>query len=125
MTRLIGVRVVAGVATLVAASVLIFAVMQLLPGDAATANLQQLAAADPSALAQLRHEYGLDRPLAIRYLDWAEGAVQGDFGTVPASGQSVYSLIRDTFEEYCRSSPAHPRALVSTRRSHWYRIGAP
>ena len=48
MTRLIGVRVVAGVATLVAASVLIFAVMQLLPGDAATANLQQLAAADPA-----------------------------------------------------------------------------
>ena len=94
MTQLIGVRVVAGLATLVAASVLIFAVMQLLPGDAATVNLQQLAAADPSALAQLRHEYGLDRPLAIRYLDWVEGAVQGDFGTVPASGQSVYSLIR-------------------------------
>ena len=94
MTQLIGVRVVAGVATLVAASVLIFAVMQLLPGDAATVNLQQLAAADPSALAQLRHEYGLDRPSPIRYLDWVEGAVQGDFGTVPASGQSVYSLIR-------------------------------
>jgi peptide/nickel transport system permease protein len=94
MTRLIGVRVVAGLATLVAASVLIFAVMQLLPGDAATVNLQQLATADPSALAELRHEYGLDRPWPIRYVEWVEGAVQGDFGTVPASGQPVYSLIR-------------------------------
>ena len=83
MTRLIGVRVVAGVATLVAASVLIFAVMQLLPGDAATANLQQLAATDPTALAQLRHEYGLDRPLAYPLPRRAKGAVQGDFGTVP------------------------------------------
>ena len=86
MIRVIGLRVVAGLATLFAASVLIFAVMQLLPGDAATVNLQQIATADPQALADLRHKHGLDRPGFPRYVDWVTGAARGDFGTVPANG---------------------------------------
>lgn len=94
MIRLVGVRILAGFVTLLAASVIIFAVMQLLPGDAATANLGQLAGSDPKALSELRHEYGLDRPWLARYGDWIKSAARGDFGTVPASGQSVWSLIR-------------------------------
>jgi peptide/nickel transport system permease protein len=93
--RLVGVRTVAGLATLFAASLLIFAVMQLLPGDAATAQLRQYATSDPEALAQLRHQYGLDEPWPVRYVDWIRGAVIGDFGSVPASGQPVFHLIRE------------------------------
>ena len=94
MIRLVVVRVVAGVATLLAASVLIFTVMQLLPGDAATANLGgQIASANPEDLAKLRHQYGLDRPWSVRYVDWIKGAVQGDFGTIPANNQPVAKLI--------------------------------
>src|SRR5262245_9168498 len=93
MTRLVGVRLAGGLATLLAASILIFAVMQLLPGDAATSVLQQQAS-DKKVLAQLRHRYGLDRPLVVRYGSWIGGVAHGDFGTSPGSGLAVSSLIR-------------------------------
>jgi peptide/nickel transport system permease protein len=93
MIRLVGVRLLAGVATLLAASILIFGVMQLLPGDAATAALKQQAA-DKKVLAELRHEYGLDRPAPVRYARWIGGILHGDFGKAPASGLQVTSLIR-------------------------------
>ena len=79
-------------ATLLAASILIFAVIQILPGDAATAVLQQQAS-NKKVLAAMRHQYGLDRPAPTRYLKWIEGAVQGDFGKAPASGVPVTTLI--------------------------------
>jgi peptide/nickel transport system permease protein len=92
MIRLVGVRLAGGIATLFAASILIFAVMQLLPGDAATAVLQQ-GASNKTVLAQLRHQYGLDRPAPVRYASWIGGIVRGDFGKSPGSGLSVASLI--------------------------------
>jgi peptide/nickel transport system permease protein len=92
MIRLVAVRLAGGLATLFAASVLIFAVMQLLPGDAATAVLQQ-GAADKAVLAQLRHQYGLDRPAPIRYAKWIAGLAHGDFGKSPGSGLPVSTLI--------------------------------
>jgi len=90
--KLVGTRLIAGLATLLAASILIFAVVQILPGDAATAQLQQ-GAADKKVLAQLRHEYGLDKPAIQRYGDWVGGLLHGDLGRAPASGQSVSTLI--------------------------------
>jgi peptide/nickel transport system permease protein len=95
--RLIGVRVVAGLATVLAASVLIFAVMQLLPGDAATSTLGQ-GAADKKVLAQLRHQYGLDRPAPVRYVKWIGGLSHGDLGIAPGSGLPVARLISTPFK---------------------------
>jgi peptide/nickel transport system permease protein len=97
MIRLVGIRLAGGIATLFAASILIFAVMQLLPGDAATAVLQQ-GASDKKVLAQLRHEYGLDRPVPVRYVKWIGGIVRGDFGKSPGSGLSVSRLIHTPLE---------------------------
>lgn len=94
MTRLIFLRLIGGVGTLLAASVLIFAVMQVLPGDAVTTQLGQLSQ-DKQLVQQLRHKYGLDRPAPIRYLYWIGGAVRGDLGTEPASGVRVSTLIRE------------------------------
>jgi peptide/nickel transport system permease protein len=92
MIQLVGLRLIGGVATILAASVVIFVVMELLPGDAATAILQR-EAADPVVLAQLREEYGLDRPLVVRYADWIAGAAQGDLGVSLGSGQPITSVI--------------------------------
>lgn len=92
MIKLLGSRLFGGVATLFAASVIIFAVMQLLPGNAASIALQQ-EASNKKVLAELRHEYGLDKPSYVRYGHWIAGAVRGDFGTEPASGVSVASII--------------------------------
>jgi peptide/nickel transport system permease protein len=92
MIRLVVPRLAAGLATLFAASVVIFAVMQLLPGDAATAVLERQAS-DAKVLAQLRHQYGLDRPLTTRYVDWIGGVAHGDFGKSLSNGLSVSTII--------------------------------
>jgi len=55
-----------------------FLLLNLLPGDVAIAILGNEAA--PAALAQVRNELGLDRPLVIRYLQWLLDFLQGDLG---------------------------------------------
>ena len=59
-------------------SVLIFAVVQILPGDVAVMILG--TSATPQDLAALRVKLGLNRPAPLRYLDWIDGAVRGDWG---------------------------------------------
>lgn len=59
-------------------SVLIFAVVQILPGDVAVMILGTSATAQD--LAALRVKLGLNRPAPLRYLDWIDGAVRGDWG---------------------------------------------
>jgi peptide/nickel transport system permease protein len=78
MLRLIGVRLLLGLATLVAVSAVIFFTVSLLPGDFATEILGQ--SATPEAIAQFRRELRLNDPLVSRYLRWLAGFVQGDFG---------------------------------------------
>ena len=77
--------------TLLGASVLIFAVTAALPGDIAQVLLG--TDATPEAVEQLRRELGLDRPLAVRYLEWLGGVLTGDFGVSHLSNQPVLALI--------------------------------
>ena len=63
------------VLTLVAASVVVFAILELLPGSAAEVVLGETAT--PEAVAALNARLGLDRPAAERYLDWVGGLLQG------------------------------------------------
>ncbi len=65
-------------AMLVAASLVVFVVMNVLPGDPALVMLG--TGATPSTLAALRHQMGLDLPLWLQYLRWAGGLLRGDFG---------------------------------------------
>jgi peptide/nickel transport system permease protein len=59
-------------------SVLVFLGVRALPGDPATVLAGQEAT--PSAIAAIRHQYGLDRPLPVQYARWAGKALTGDFG---------------------------------------------
>ncbi len=77
--------------TLLGASVLIFAVTAALPGDIAQVLLG--TDATPEAVEQLRRQLGLDRPLAVRYLEWLGGVLTGDFGVSHLSNQPVLALI--------------------------------
>ncbi len=63
-------------ATLAVASVLVFAVLELLPGNAAEVILGDTAT--PEALAALQAQLGLDQPPLQRYLQWVTGLLQGD-----------------------------------------------
>jgi len=78
-------------ATLAVASVIIFLVLDALPGNAA----QMLMGADasPDAVRALAVKLGLDQPLAYRYLHWIAGAAVGDLGNSYAYGTSVAALI--------------------------------
>ncbi|MDX1607375.1 MAG: ABC transporter permease, partial [Candidatus Competibacterales bacterium] len=51
--------------------------------------------AQPDTLAALRAQLGLDRPLAVRYLDWVGGLLQGDLGVSYTYGRPVSTLIAE------------------------------
>nr|WP_225954880.1 ABC transporter permease [Kibdelosporangium phytohabitans] len=75
------------VLALVVASVLVFLLLRLLPGDvAATIGGIQ---ATPEQLAAIRSGLGLDRPLTGQYLSWVSGVLAGDFGRSQLNGTSV------------------------------------
>lgn len=91
--RILVVRILSGVATVLFASLLIFLTVELLPGDAATIYLGRDAKADPVALEQLRNDFGLNKNVLLRYSDWVVGASHFDFGRSFVSQESVSSLI--------------------------------
>ena len=84
-------RLAIGVVLVFIASLLIFAATNVLPGDAASAILGRLAT--PEALADLRAELGLDRPLHEQYLDWIGNLLSGDLGHSVTNQQPVSELI--------------------------------
>ncbi|NQY60721.1 MAG: ABC transporter permease, partial [Cognatishimia sp.] len=76
--RIIAQRLALGVLTLFVVSIVIFAAVNMLPGDFAQAILGQ--GATPEAVAAIRQDLGLDKPPVTRYFEWLGGAVQGDLG---------------------------------------------
>ena len=86
-------RCITLVLTLIAASVLIFAALAYLPGDAAQVAMGPDAPAD--VVAAKRTELGLDQPAATRYVAWVSGLLRGDMGTSYAYGSPVSELIAE------------------------------
>ena len=65
-------RLLHAVLVVLLVSMLVFVVMRLLPGDpilmfVTSGDMQSVS---PEQVAQLRHDYGLDRPLVVQYADW-------------------------------------------------------
>ncbi len=77
--------------TLILASIIIFSVTQLLPGDVAGIILGQFAT--ETALANLREELGLNRPLPVQYWDWATGFIRGDWGNSLVSRVPIRPMV--------------------------------
>lgn len=86
-------RVGVFVATLVVASVAVFGVMAVLPGDPAVVALG--VNANPELLEQTRAEFGTDRPLLEQYVSWAGGLLHGDFGTSYVTDAPIGPLLAD------------------------------
>lgn len=80
-------------ASLAVSTLLVFAFMQVLPGDPARVALG--VNASDAAVAALRQEYGLDRPLAVQYLTWVGGLLRGDMGTSYVTGAATGPQIAD------------------------------
>ncbi len=83
MRGLIVRRLLIAIPTLIGATILVFVVMRVIPGDIAYALLageEGAAQVDPDALADLRRQLGTDRPLHVQYVDWIAGLLQGSLG---------------------------------------------
>jgi peptide/nickel transport system permease protein len=76
-------RLLATVPTLLGFSILLFAMVRLLPGDAAllkAANGDNPGLSDPALVSSLRSQLGLNKPVPVQYVQWLAGVVHGDFG---------------------------------------------
>ncbi len=92
-------------ASLVVASILVFTIVNVLPGDVALVMLG--TAATPEAVEALRAQLGLDQPAWLRYLRWVGGILRSDFGTSQLSHSEVGPLILQ------KLSVSGPLALAS------------
>lgn len=91
MTYFIARRVAGFLLTLFVVSIIVFTVMNVLPGDPALTILGIDSTAE--ARAALRMRLGLDEPVVLRYLNWAGAALQGDFGISYSFGVPVAELV--------------------------------
>jgi len=89
-------RLLTLIITLVATSVIVFAVLEILPGNAAQVLMGPDA--DPAAVAAKAVELGLDQPALSRYLHWIGGLLRGDMGLSYAYGSSVAELIGERLQ---------------------------
>jgi peptide/nickel transport system permease protein len=88
---LLGQRIALALLSLLAVSIVVFAITAVLPGDAAQEQLGQDAT--PEALAALRTQMGLDVPAPERYARWLVGLVKGDPGISTTTQMPVAQLI--------------------------------
>lgn len=79
------------VATLVGTSVVVFLVLEILPGNAA--QILMGPDASPEAVQALAAKLGLDQPAAQRYWDWVRGMLTGDLGLSYAYSTPVGELV--------------------------------
>ncbi|MGI8477542.1 MAG: ABC transporter permease, partial [Thermomicrobiales bacterium] len=88
-------RFAQGIPVLLLITGMVFAVVYLIPGDAASVVLGR--SATPESVARVRHDLGLDRPLPVRYGIWLGHVARGDFGDSILSRQPVWTLIGRAF----------------------------
>ena len=86
---------------LILVSLAVFLLVRAIPGDPVLVML----GIDPDARARiseeqyrvLQHQIGLDRPIYVQYLNWADKIIHGDFGSSLASRRPIFEII---FERY-------------------------
>jgi len=84
------------IGTLIGASVIVFLVLEILPGNAA--QMLMGPDADPSAVAALAAKLGLDQPAWTRYWQWIGGLLTGDLGDSYTYGSPVLDLILERLQ---------------------------
>jgi peptide/nickel transport system permease protein len=88
-------RLLLAIPIMLLTSIIVFALMRILPGDPVLVLIGQTQAeVSAEQIAELRREYGLDQPIYIQYLRWAGKAATGDFGRSIQSRQPVMDILR-------------------------------
>ena len=80
------------------ASFLIYAGLELMPGDTVSflVDPEMLGDMSPERLEALREELGLNEPFIVRYFNWVGGVIKGDFGYSLISGVPIQKIVADT-----------------------------
>ena len=115
MGKLVWRRLALGILTLWLISLIVFAAVLALPGDAATAILGREAT--PDRVAALRDQLNLEDSVVSQYLQWIGGVVTGSFGESAATQQPVSELLSDRvgnslFLVFVASAVAIPLSIV-------------
>ena len=74
-------------------SLVVFAMIRLIPGDAVAIMLGANTEVTPERIAEMRHRIGLDQPIPAQYLGWILAALAGDFGVSLWTGRPVIGEI--------------------------------
>ena len=102
-------RLVSLLASLIVASLVVFAAVEIVPGDPARFMLG--INAQPDTVAALRAELGLDRSLVERYFSWVGGLFTGDLGVSYTYRSPVSEIVAERLQV---SLPLAVYALVLT-----------
>lgn len=92
MLKLILSRSIQGIVVLLVVSMLTFALLAAAGGDALT-TLRNDPLITEKTLEQQRHIYGLDQPLAVRYLHWLSGLTRGEMGESFSFRAPVWTIL--------------------------------
>jgi peptide/nickel transport system permease protein len=84
-------RLATTVLVLIGVSVLVFLIMQLVPGDPVRTMLGMSATGE--RVAEVRHQLGLDRPLVVQYLHYMAGVLHGNLGQSLTLSQPVSNIL--------------------------------
>lgn len=95
VTRRLGRELVWAPVTMVIVTFVVFLLMDVAPGDAATTIAGEQAS--PEVVAAIRSELRLDQPLSTRYLGWLGDAATGDLGSSLVSHKPVLDVVRSVF----------------------------
>jgi ABC-type dipeptide/oligopeptide/nickel transport system permease component len=84
-------RLLIGVAVVLCVSIIIFGILQAMPGD--PVDLMVSPRASQEKIAEIKERWGLDQPPVVQYFYWLGNVLHGDFGTSITTGQDVSYLI--------------------------------
>src|SRR5712692_5964092 len=94
MWSYVGRRLVLAIPTLLGASIIVFAMVHLAPGDPIAAVLP--VDASKEQVEEIKKAYGFDQPLPVQYLKWLGHVVTGDLGKSIATRRAVILDVRDS-----------------------------
>jgi len=95
MAGYIAKRLAALIPVLLGLTVIVFAIMALIPGDPATAILG--AYATPENVVRLNRQLGLDQPMVAQYFTWLGNLLQGDLGRSYSQNRPVLDIVSERF----------------------------
>lgn len=86
-------RLLASIPVLIAVTIIIFALIELAPGDVADRFINPEIGYSEETLRSIRERFGLDQPAPVRYVKWLSNAIQGEMGRSYITGEPVTDMI--------------------------------